>query len=244
VVDPRVADHSKLVATAEYCRAHPAEAASRAVGAVPGLGQGLALLNLPPPPYVVPRHLRVFVDDDLIDALLGVDQDSSESSGGQDSSKQDSSNESQRRTRWEQWWKLASLRAEEDAARSSTDPSSTPRALTATDTGRVTTAAEAAHLLRSCSLIVGFHPDSATEPAVDLALKLRVPFVVCPCCVFPSLFKERLLNGRKVTSYDDFMAYLKSKHPRMREGALDFGGSGTGSVGARNRVLYMRREDY
>ncbi|EJK46776.1 hypothetical protein THAOC_34536, partial [Thalassiosira oceanica] len=34
--------------------------------------------------------------------------------------------------------------------------------------------------IRNCSLIIGLHPDQATEPIVELALSLRVPFAIIP----------------------------------------------------------------
>ena len=43
-------------------------------------------------------------------------------------------------------------------------------------------------------LVVGFHPDQATEPCIDLAMVLGVPFCVVPCCVFPSEFPDRRLR--------------------------------------------------
>ena len=43
-------------------------------------------------------------------------------------------------------------------------------------------------------LIVGFHPDQATEPCIDLARVLDIPFCVVPCCVFPSEFPSRRLR--------------------------------------------------
>jgi hypothetical protein len=42
-------------------------------------------------------------------------------------------------------------------------------------------------------LIVGFHPDQATEPCIDLAKILNIPFCIVPCCVFPSEFPNRRL---------------------------------------------------
>eukprot|EP00435_Cladocopium_sp_Y103_P006027 s2958_g1.t3 len=67
-----------------------------------------------------------------------------------------------------------------------------PRAL------RIEDATEALEAIRSCGLILGFHPDQATETCIDLALQLRRPFAVCPCCVFPKEFPERKLRGRTV----------------------------------------------
>jgi len=78
---------------------------------------------------------------------------------------------------------------------------------------RARTAAEAYELITTASLIVGFHPDQATEACIDLAKKLKVPFAVCPCCVFPSEFSWRRLkkDGRAVKKYWDLVDYLKEK---------------------------------
>jgi hypothetical protein len=43
-------------------------------------------------------------------------------------------------------------------------------------------------------LIVGFHPDQATEPCIDLARVLGIPYCVVPCCVFPAEFPNRRLR--------------------------------------------------
>ena len=77
--------------------------------------------------------------------------------------------------------------------------------------------------LASCTLIAGFHPDQATEPLVDLALALRVPFATVPCCVFPQEFPERRgPDGRPVKTHAEFVAYLLAKHPAMRAQPLAF----------------------
>ncbi|KAG0223217.1 hypothetical protein BGW41_005682 [Actinomortierella wolfii] len=39
-------------------------------------------------------------------------------------------------------------------------------------------------LFEEASILVGLHPDQATEPIVRMALRLRKPFAVIPCCVF------------------------------------------------------------
>ena len=39
-------------------------------------------------------------------------------------------------------------------------------------------------LVNDCTLIIGMHPDEATEEIVDMALSLK-PFAIVPCCVFP-----------------------------------------------------------
>lgn len=39
---------------------------------------------------------------------------------------------------------------------------------------------------RDYRLVVGMHPDGATDEIVAYAVKHRVPFAVCPCCVLPT----------------------------------------------------------
>ena len=86
-------------------------------------------------------------------------------------------------------------------------------------------------LLRNCSLLIGMHPDQATEPIIDAALQLGKPFAVVPCCVYPNLFPSRRLpNGEPVVSYDDFIQYLLAKDDSIQVQYLNFQG--------RNRVLF------
>ncbi|DBA82612.1 TPA: hypothetical protein ACH3X1_006861 [Trebouxia sp. C0004] len=47
--------------------------------------------------------------------------------------------------------------------------------------------------LQSCSLVLGLHPDQATDSIVDFALQFNKPFAVVPCCVFPRQFQHRQL---------------------------------------------------
>lgn len=85
--------------------------------------------------------------------------------------------------------------------------------------------------LLGCSAVVAMHPDQATEFAVDLALALDVPFAVVPCCVYASDFpRRRLPDGRRVTSYDDFLDYLAAKDPAIQIATLPFEG--------KNKVVY------
>ncbi|CAE8608277.1 unnamed protein product, partial [Polarella glacialis] len=87
-------------------------------------------------------------------------------------------------------------------------------------------------LLLSASLVVGLHPDQATEAIVDLALAAGVRFAVVPCCVFTHLFPSRELEpGQPVRSLNQFCAYLRLKDSRIRETFLGFEG--------RNKVLYL-----
>jgi len=84
-------------------------------------------------------------------------------------------------------------------------------------------------------LLVGMHPDQATEGIIDAALELNLPFAVVPCCTFPELFPNRRTSaGELVASYSDFINYLCAKHPSIRRAFLPFKG--------RNQVLYRTIE--
>ncbi|KAG0002755.1 hypothetical protein BGZ80_004657 [Entomortierella chlamydospora] len=109
-------------------------------------------------------------------------------------------------------------------------------------------------LISGASILIGLHPDQATEPIVRTALKLGKPFAVIPCCVFgrdnphrrlPRLPKKGLETEecveneenndpltRPVTSYDDFVTWLSTLHPDIETTWLNFEGM--------NRVLYWR----
>ena len=79
--------------------------------------------------------------------------------------------------------------------------------------------------LRRCSLLIGMHPDQATEPIVDFALAHGKPFAVVPCCVFPQLFAaRRRAGGGEVKTYEEFVEYLKEKDPSIRSCFLPFQG--------------------
>ncbi|KAF9150687.1 hypothetical protein BG015_007496 [Linnemannia schmuckeri] len=72
------------------------------------------------------------------------------------------------------------------------------------------------------SILIGMHPDQATEPIVTLALKHNKPFAVVPCCVFAHENPERrLLDGSKVSTTLEFIQYLTEKDNLIREGGLD-----------------------
>ena len=108
----------------------------------------------------------------------------------------------------------------------------------------------AAHGVPAPSLVVGQHPDEATELVVDYAAAAGAPFAVVPCCVFPRRFAWRRhtrADGTEapVVTYPELVAYLLQKAARRgaREAALPFegcnrvvfcgggGGGGGGSVG-------------
>ena len=68
-----------------------------------------------------------------------------------------------------------------------------------------------AELWRTCSIVVGMHPDQATEPIVRLALAAGKPFAVVPCCVFSkSNPHRRLRDGSPVSTHEQFCDFLES----------------------------------
>ena len=224
VVDPRRPDHYKIARTCQWYSEHPDEAAEQAQQ-----GQALAGLALQPP-FRVPQHLRMFFESDLIRALEGDV------------------------TEWNSYWESTQRRIEKletafkphhqkkEVGMVSDDKSSMNVAGCVVDSSVV-----AREILNSVALVIGFHPDEATDACIDFALARRLPFCVCPCCVFPSLFTHRRLkDGRSVSSYTDYITYLQEKHPNMRVEKLPFHSSATGHGAglARNTVLYMLASDY
>eukprot|EP01116_Phalansterium_solitarium_P007216 TRINITY_DN19757_c0_g1_i1.p1 TRINITY_DN19757_c0_g1~~TRINITY_DN19757_c0_g1_i1.p1 ORF type:complete len:208 (+),score=68.82 TRINITY_DN19757_c0_g1_i1:874-1497(+) len=96
--------------------------------------------------------------------------------------------------------------------------------------------AEHRELMDQCSVLVGMHPDQATDLIVDLALKHRKPFALVPCCVFNHVFPQRRTpSGDEVLRYAQLIDYLQAKHPRIQTAYLDFVG--------RNKVLYLLPDD-
>jgi hypothetical protein len=82
--------------------------------------------------------------------------------------------------------------------------------------------------IATCSAIVALHPDEATDAIVDMAVKLRKPFVVVPCCVFHRFFPNRRKPNdptEPVSSYQDLVEYLMAKDPSIQKAVLPFQGS-------------------
>jgi len=87
--------------------------------------------------------------------------------------------------------------------------------------------------IKSVRLIVGLHPDEATEPLVDTALDLLISFCVIPCCVFSQDFpNRRLKNGNIPSSYEEFCEFLTQKSSGIENELLPFIG--------KNQVLYKK----
>ena len=82
-------------------------------------------------------------------------------------------------------------------------------------------------------LVIGMHPDEATEPLVTNALDNKIPFAVIPCCVFSQMFPLRKLkDGSEPVSYEAFCDYLMEKSDVINSSLLPFLG--------RNRVIFTK----
>jgi hypothetical protein len=84
--------------------------------------------------------------------------------------------------------------------------------------------------IQNASLLIGLHADGATEAIVDAALLYQKPFVVVPCCVFPTLFPQRrvVMPGAEesvpVRLHEQFCQFLVQKHPSFHLETLPFEG--------------------
>ncbi|KAF9915577.1 hypothetical protein BX616_005835 [Lobosporangium transversale] len=83
-------------------------------------------------------------------------------------------------------------------------------------------------VFEGASILIGMHPDQATEPIVDIALKHDKPFAVVPCCVFAhDNPHRRLSDGGRVNTTIEFVQYLMEKKPlgnRISKDYLPFDG--------------------
>lgn len=81
---------------------------------------------------------------------------------------------------------------------------------------------EAYEILKHSSLLVGLHPDQATEFIVDFALQNKKKFAVIPCCVcskdFPNRFDKS--TGNVIKSYNEFIKYLRSKDDSIKQSEI------------------------
>ena len=75
-------------------------------------------------------------------------------------------------------------------------------------------------------IIVGMHPDQATERIVDVALTNKLSFAIVPCCVFPVGASKQ----DKTMSFDAWCKYLCDKADDIKSDFLNFTGA--------NRVIY------
>ena len=62
-------------------------------------------------------------------------------------------------------------------------------------------------LYYTVDIVVGMHPDQATEEILRWATLNRKPFAVCPCCVMPTSF---ILRDPSMSKWKWWVGYLKS----------------------------------
>jgi hypothetical protein len=86
-------------------------------------------------------------------------------------------------------------------------------------------------IINEASLIIGMHPDEATFDIIKTSCKYSKNFAVVPCCVFPTLFSDRILkNGEKVVEYPELISYIMEYVPDAKIDFLNIEG--------RNKVIY------
>jgi hypothetical protein len=212
VLDPR-GDVSKcaIPKSVQYLKNHPQEAKQRAI---PGLPTHQPLAVLMPQltgkeEFTLPQHLPLSLDQEMVDKIRSiVDQ------------KEDACKE------WQIFWKDKIKRQQ-----CQTDGTAHLNTNTA-----IIDASNALQIILGTALVVGFHPDQATDYCIDLAQVLEVPFCVVPCCVFPSEFPNRILRDTtdRVQSYPQLIQYLKEKCPQAETAWLNF----HFAENAKNLVLY------
>jgi len=228
VIDPRktiTSDH--ILRSIQYLKDHPQEAKQRSMIGLPTY-QPLAKL-LPQlegkTTFHSPKHLRIFVNNEFVQAIQSYQQNSNE-------------------IEWNKYWNKAILHAKKGDDETQV-PSSTSTSTTFNKDDEsvmmisVQESNEILQLLLSTKLILGFHPDQATDPAMDLAIHLQIPYCIVPCCVFPRENLHRILpsDGQPVKQYGQLIQYLQSKYDSEID-TLPFHFTET----AKNIVLYSKSQ--
>eukprot|EP00980_Cylindrotheca_fusiformis_P003148 scaffold721_cov131-Cylindrotheca_fusiformis.AAC.38 len=212
VLDPRKTNTQRLPKSVEYLRANPDQALERSVRNRPTYQPLAELVNkIKADTFCSPSHLRILVDADLVAAVGGF-RKSGDLNG------------------WIQFFSAARERGKHAETLGYSEGLERSR-------GDIADATEALQIILKAKLIIGFHPDQATDPAIDLAEELGIPFCIVPCCVFPSEFPNRLLaDGSQVRSYTQLIEFLKLKTQKIQTEKLAFHFAET----AKNIALYTR----
>jgi len=195
----------------EYLRNNPDKLLERSVPHLPSYQPLAALIQKLEGKhnFESPSHLRLLVDADLVLAVSEF-----------------------RRTANLEGWMSYFARAAEKARESQTLGYPEGEEIVKGDVIDATTAID---LILSAKLVVGFHPDQATDYIIELAEVLVIPYCIVPCCVFPSEFPNRQLSdGRQVRYYSELLIYLQEKARNLQTAKLDFHFTDT----AKNIALY------
>ena len=182
VADPRTPNHRRLVKSVNFLLEHPDEAEIRAVEGLP-THQPLARLlprllatngisgafvdgtrdNTPRVDFPSPKFMRVHADETLVESLRKTLA------------------EPEVDTRvWDRYWNAESRRIESNRVHYGGTAPKTAAGKVSDGSSQIVDSRTALEAFQSLDLIVGFHPDQATEATVDLALLLGVPFAVVP----------------------------------------------------------------
>ncbi len=189
VADPRTPNHRRMVKSAKFLVDHPEEARVRSVEGLP-THQPLAKLiprllanrgmNAASEPsagmsdddfsngIASPKFMRIHVDETLIEALRRtVLHDGNDDDGDL--------------RIWDEYWESERRHIDSDNVyHGGTVPRTATGRTNDAENSRITDSRSALELFRSLDMVVGFHPDQATEASVDLAILLGIPFVVVP----------------------------------------------------------------
>lgn len=247
VVDPR-RTVDRIVRSVQFLRERPDECATRAVRHKHTYQPIAALMpQLQAKGYNMksPTHLRLFVDRELVETLRSVlvllkktQQNKNDEITIDVDDKQ-----SNHRALWRNYWEKAMRRSEKYVTPTGKNDVVSLEEHSSTN-NTINDAAEALKVILQTRLVLGFHPDQATDYCFELAALLQVPVCVVPCCVFPSEFPHRQLrccdeydrsnNTRSVEKYHHLLQYLRQEYPETLTAELPFAGTTT----ARNIVLY------
>lgn len=245
VVDPRrTINH--IDKSVNYLRQYPDECIKRSVpnqSSYQPLAALMPILERNNYHIQSPRHLRIFVDDELVHVIRNI-----------------VNNVVNCMDEWEQYWDRAIQRTVHYITPSGKNDFSIDR-VNETDNTIYDTQI-ALQLILHAKLIVGYHPDQATDACFVLASLLNIPVCVVPCCVFPSEFLHRRLRlshddddrnldsdvevfnyndsidsdstAKAVETYEELILYLQQQFTNIRTDTLEFPGTTT----ARRIVLY------
>ncbi|KAL7566415.1 hypothetical protein ACA910_000898 [Epithemia clementina (nom. ined.)] len=229
IVDPWSSSSDHILRSVRYLRNNPHVVAERSIPGLPTYQPLASVLHQIPSDLALirtPTFIRIRVNDQLVAAVRGYQ-------------------ETQSLEDWNVYWHNSAMQQQANSS-GTRDPAEDEEN---NNNNYERTRSEMANgetflldILFKSRLIVGFHPDQATEALMDLAMVLQVPLAVVPCCVFPSEFPNRTNpeNGNRVRTYHEFMEYLKQRFPLVREAWLDFHFTET----AKSRVLFTLPGDY
>ncbi len=214
--------------------------------------------------WIIPQCMKIYFDDNLVQTIKKLQHHPSlypqQHDNNHDCTDTDHNyNTSYQMNIWLQYWnkankfKINGTKTETETEQFVSQSQSISQHNQIIQSGQ-----NALQYISKSNLIVGFHPDQATEAIIDLALLLQISFCIVPCCVFPKEFPDRRIDRtsivvddgvdnnddevivEKVRDYNTFIEYLKNKDKRIRVDELEFQYTET----ARKIVLYMLSEDF